>query len=82
MTAAVPSTCAWIRLEVGADQYVAEVRDDGIGGAGPRPETSGLIGLSDRIGALGGRVDIVSRPSSGTMLRAAVPVPPGTAPAV
>jgi len=76
------ATCAWIRLEVGADQYVAEVRDDGIGGAGPHPETSGLIGLSDRIGALGGRVDIVSPHSRGTVLRAAVPVPPGTAPAV
>ena len=67
------ATRAWIRLEVGADRYVAEVRDDGIGGAGPRPETSGLIGLSDRIGALGGTVDIISPPSGGTLLRAAIP---------
>jgi len=67
------ATGAWIRLEVAADQCVAEVRDDGIGGARPSPETSGLIGLSDRIGALGGTVDIVSPHSQGTVLRAAVP---------
>jgi PAS domain S-box-containing protein len=71
------ATCAWIRLEVGTDQYLVEVRDDGIGGAGPHPETSGLIGLGDRIGALGGSVDIISPPSHGTVLRAAVPIPPG-----
>ena len=71
------ATCAWIRLEVGADQYLVEVRDDGIGGAGPHPETSGLIGLGDRIGAIGGSVDIISPPSRGTVLRAAVPIPPG-----
>ncbi len=69
------ATCAWIRLEVAADQCVFEIRDDGIGGARPRPETSGLIGLSDRIGALGGTLDIISQHSGGTVLRAAVPVP-------
>jgi PAS domain S-box-containing protein len=68
------ATCAWIRLEVAADQCVFEVRDDGTGGARQRPETSGLIGLSDRIGALGGTLDIISQPSGGTVLRAAVPV--------
>jgi PAS domain S-box-containing protein len=74
------ATCAWVRLEVRADQCVVEVRDDGIGGALPRPETSGLIGLSDRIGALGGTVDIISAPSRGTVLRAAVPVTRDAAP--
>jgi PAS domain S-box-containing protein len=69
------ATCAWIRLDVAADQCVFEVRDDGIGGAHPRPETSGLIGLSDRIGALGGTLDIISQHPGGTVLRAAVPIP-------
>jgi PAS domain S-box-containing protein len=68
------ATCAWIRLEVPADHYVVEVWDDGIGGAYLGPETSGLIGLSDRIGALGGTLDIISPHSRGTMLRAAVPI--------
>jgi PAS domain S-box-containing protein len=69
------ATRAWIRLEVAADQCVFEVGDDGIGGARPRPETSGLIGLNDRIGALGGTLDIISRHPGGTVLRAAIPVP-------
>lgn len=74
------ATRAWIRLAVTADQSVAEVGDDGIGGARPGPETSGLIGLSDRIGALGGTLDIISPPSGGTVLRAAVPTPQEAAP--
>jgi PAS domain S-box-containing protein len=74
------ATRAWVRLAVTADQCIAEVRDDGIGGARPGPETSGLIGLSDRIGALGGTLDIISPPSGGTVLRAAVPTPQGAAP--
>jgi PAS domain S-box-containing protein len=72
------ATRAWVRLEVAADRCVVEVRDDGIGGASPGPETSGLVGLSDRIGAIGGTLDITSPPSGGTLLRACVPIPPGT----
>ena len=74
------ATCAWVRLEVAADRCVVEVRDDGIGGARPQSETSGLIGLSDRIGAIGGTLDITSPHSGGTVLRASVPIPPGAAP--
>jgi PAS domain S-box-containing protein len=66
---------AWVRLEVTADRCVAEVRDDGIGGAGARSPGSGLIGLSDRIGAIGGTLDISSPPAGGTVLRACVPLP-------
>jgi PAS domain S-box-containing protein len=72
---------AWIRLEVAADRCVLEVTDDGIGGACPQSETSGLIGLSDRLGAIGGTLEITSPPSGGTVLRASVPVPPGAVPA-
>jgi len=74
------ATRAWIRLEVPADQCVVEIRDDGIGGARPRPETSGLVGLNDRIGALGGTLDIISHGSGGTLLRASVPFRRDTAP--
>jgi PAS domain S-box-containing protein len=75
------ATCAWIQLglEAPADQCVVEVRDDGIGGARARPETSGLIGLRDRIEALGGTLDIISPPARGTVLRVVVPITPGTA---
>jgi PAS domain S-box-containing protein len=74
------ATRAWIRLDVASDRCVLEVRDDGIGGARPRSETSGLTGLSDRMGAIGGTLDITSPPSGGTVLRASVPIPQGTAP--
>jgi signal transduction histidine kinase len=74
------ATRAWVRLEVAADRCVVEIRDDGIGGAGPRPETSGLTGLSDRTGAIGGTLDITSPHSGGTVLRASVPIPKGGRP--
>jgi PAS domain S-box-containing protein len=71
------ATRAWVRLEVTADRCVVEVGDDGVGGARPRSETSGLIGLSDRLGAIGGTLEITSPRSGGTVLRASVPIPPG-----
>jgi PAS domain S-box-containing protein len=74
------ATCAWVRLEAAADRCVVEVRDDGIGGAHPRPETSGLIGLSDRVGAIGGTLEITSPESGGTVVRVSIPMPQGTAP--
>jgi signal transduction histidine kinase len=49
-----------------------EVRDDGIGGADPALG-SGLIGLIDRIGAIGGRLVIESPPGRGTSIVAALP---------
>jgi signal transduction histidine kinase len=49
------------------------VTDDGIGGADPK-RGSGLIGLSDRIGAIGGRLAIESAPGRGTSIIAELPV--------
>ena len=48
------------------------VRDDGIGGAEPAPG-SGLVGLADRVEALGGRLHIESPPGHGTELTAEIP---------
>jgi signal transduction histidine kinase len=48
------------------------VTDDGIGGADPA-RGSGLIGLSDRIGAIGGRLAIDSAPGRGTSIVAVLP---------
>lgn len=50
-----------------------EVRDDGIGGADP--EGHGLVGLSDRAAALGGRLRISSPRGTGTVLLANLPIP-------
>jgi signal transduction histidine kinase len=49
------------------------VRDDGVGGADPA-RGSGLIGLSDRIQALGGKVAVESPPGSGTCLEVTLPI--------
>ena len=48
------------------------VRDDGIGGANPA-HGSGLVGLSDRIEALGGTLEVTSPAGSGTTLLIEIP---------
>ncbi|GIF72258.1 sensor histidine kinase [Asanoa siamensis] len=48
------------------------VRDDGVGGA-DRSAGTGLLGLADRIEALGGRLTVVSPPGAGTTLTATIP---------
>ena len=54
------------RLEV-------EVRDDGDGGADPA-NGSGLRGLSDRVAALDGSIEVESAAGAGTVLRASIPI--------
>ncbi|MFI5695539.1 histidine kinase [Kribbella sp. NPDC051586] len=54
------------------EHLVVRVVDDGIGGAAPRHGT-GLIGLADRVAALGGTFQVQSRPGSGTTLVAELP---------
>jgi signal transduction histidine kinase len=49
-----------------------DVRDDGVGGA--RAAGSGLLGLSDRVAALGGQVRIESPPGRGTQIAATLPL--------
>ena len=68
------ATSAQVRIAVDAGQCAVEVRDDGIGGARPRLESSGLVGLRDRIGALDGTMGIISPAGGGTALRAVIPL--------
>jgi signal transduction histidine kinase len=49
------------------------IRDDGVGGADLR-RGSGLVGLSDRIAALGGMLDVTSPAGAGTTLRIELPL--------
>jgi signal transduction histidine kinase len=53
-------------------QLSIEVSDDGVGGADPA-SGSGLRGLIDRVSALGGRLQVDSRPGAGTTVRAEIP---------
>jgi PAS domain S-box-containing protein len=71
------ATSAWVRVDVAAGRCSVEVGDDGAGGARPRSQASGLAGLSDRIGALNGTVEIVSPDGGGTVLRASIPLSSG-----
>jgi signal transduction histidine kinase len=52
-----------------------EVQDDGIGGADPTGH--GLVGMSDRVTALGGRLKIESPASGGTLVAATLPLSAG-----
>lgn len=51
---------------------VVEVRDDGVGGADPEVGT-GLRGLADRLTIIDGRLDVLSPPGAGTIIRAQIP---------
>ena len=54
---------------------IVEVADDGVGGADP--SGSGLLGLADRVAALGGSFAVSSVAGAGTTLRAELPSQPG-----
>jgi signal transduction histidine kinase len=66
------ATCASVAVERSNGLATVVVRDDGIGGAEPAPG-SGLVGLADRVEALGGRLHIESPPGQGTQLTAEIP---------
>jgi signal transduction histidine kinase len=53
-------------------RVLVEVEDDGVGGADPS-RGSGLRGLSDRVAALDGTLELTSPPGRGTQLHAEIP---------
>jgi len=55
------------------------IHDDGIGGADPS-RGSGIIGLKDRVEALGGTISLLSPPGHGTTLHVQLPTGPSAAP--
>ena len=54
------------------------IRDDGIGGADPS-RGSGIIGIKDRVEALGGTISVLSPPGHGTTLHVHLPAIPSAA---
>jgi PAS domain S-box-containing protein len=66
------ATQATVRAAVDDRVLTLEVRDDGVGGA--NPEGHGLVGIADRVDALGGRLRIESANGDGTVLAARLPV--------
>ena len=64
---------AWIEETDGVRELVLTVTDDGVGGADPAAGT-GLVGLTARVEALDGTLEVVSPPGGPTRLRAACPI--------
>jgi signal transduction histidine kinase len=62
-----------VRVQAGDDRLRLSVRDDGVGGATPG-RGSGLVGLTDRVQALGGTITIHSPAGQGTRLQIDLPV--------
>jgi signal transduction histidine kinase len=64
-----------VHVELEASDAVVRlaIRDDGVGGADPE-QGSGLVGLSDRVEALGGTLQVTSPAGSGTTLIIEFPV--------
>jgi signal transduction histidine kinase len=62
-----------IDLHVDEETLCLSVVDDGVGGA-DASGGSGLIGLKDRVEALGGTIDVASPPGSGTRLDVEIPL--------
>jgi two-component system sensor histidine kinase DesK len=67
---------ATIRIEPGLAAANAEISDDGPGAGGADGDGHGLVGLSERVEGLGGRLDAGPRPEGGFSLRVSVPVEP------
>jgi signal transduction histidine kinase len=67
---------AHVAVSIDAREVVVTVADDGGGGAQVVPGR-GLGGLSDRVAALGGVLEVCSPPGGGTTVRAAIPVDGG-----
>jgi signal transduction histidine kinase len=66
-----------IELDRYGDAITLEVVDDGPGlGAGPASDGIGLVTMRDRIGAVGGELEIISELGAGVTVRASIPDAP------
>jgi signal transduction histidine kinase len=61
-----------VALDIDRGVLELSIRDDGSGGADPT-RGSGLIGLTDRVEALGGTIDVTSPAGQGTTLHVTLP---------
>jgi signal transduction histidine kinase len=62
-----------VQVDVSGSTLRLTIRDDGIGGADPG-HGSGLVGLADRVEALGGAFELTSPPRGGTTMRIEIPI--------
>lgn len=73
------ASLAQVSLHVRDATVHLSIRDDGIGGADPA-QGSGILGLTDRVEALGGTLELVSPVRQGTTLHVTLPLADNWAP--
>jgi signal transduction histidine kinase len=64
---------AWVEVVTTPRTVVVEIRDDGVGGA-QVSDGSGIRGLTDRVEALGGKLELESHAGIGTVVRVELPL--------
>lgn len=67
------ATSVAVDVETTDERLCLSIRDDGVGGADVAGG-SGLVGLKDRVEAIGGRLIVESPPGAGTSVRAELPL--------
>ncbi len=69
-----------VTLHGGSETLTLTVEDDGVGFdvQNVRRRGIGLLGIEERVRELGGTMQLVSRPSTGTLLRCEIPAPEDT----
>jgi signal transduction histidine kinase len=73
------ASVAYVEAQTHDGRLHLSVRDDGVGGATLK-RGSGLIGLTDRVEALGGTISLASAPGQGTRLEVDLPIDLGDRP--
>jgi signal transduction histidine kinase len=67
------TACVAVREEAGG--LIFEVRDDGVGfDRATTPLGAGITNMEDRVGAVGGRLSVDSRPGNGTRVMGTIPL--------
>lgn len=67
------ASCATVTVAEQNATLAVSVHDDGRGFVPATPRGTGLVTLSDRVEAVGGRLQVCSVPAEGTMVRAEIP---------
>ncbi|HEU4466637.1 MAG TPA: ATP-binding protein, partial [Agromyces sp.] len=67
------ATRAWVRARIEGDELVLSVRDNGVGGASLDAGT-GVLGIADRVDAIGGSIALDSPRGAGTTVTVRMPV--------